>query len=100
MLDSQTREISVSFVEARSRCAILVQDTGSGIDLTEGEALFQPFQRRSTISAERREMGLGGTGLGLTIVRMVANNLNCSVAFVAPKPDYSTAFELSWKWQS
>lgn len=97
MLDTQTKQIDVSFADSRGRRSILVQDTGSGIDLTEGEALFQPFQRRSTISAERRELGLGGTGLGLTIVRMVANNLNCGVAFVQPSTGFATAFELTWK---
>jgi hypothetical protein len=48
------------------------------------------------ISPERRSLGLGGTGLGLTIVRMVATSVNCRVAFVQPEPGFETAFQLSW----
>jgi signal transduction histidine kinase len=41
-------------------------------------------------------MGYGGMGLGLTIVRMLAANLGCKVAFVDPEPGFKTAFRLSW----
>jgi hypothetical protein len=40
---------------------------------------------------------MGGTGLGLTIVEMIAENRNCNVAFVDPGDDWSTSFELSWR---
>lgn len=97
MLDSPKRAILVNHDLRSGRNRIWVQDTGVGIDLDEVERLFRPFERRSDISTERREMGLGGTGLGLTIVRMVANNLDCSVGFVPPAEGYATAFELSWR---
>jgi len=36
-------------------------------------------------------------GLGLTIVRMMANNLGCNVSFVEPDEHFNTAFQLTWK---
>jgi signal transduction histidine kinase len=96
MLDSPVKNVAVtSAVRGRSR-AILVQDTGSGVDLSSAEELFDPFVRKLKISPERRSLGLGGTGLGLTIVRMVATSVNCRVAFVQPEPGFETAFQLSW----
>jgi signal transduction histidine kinase len=73
-LDRSDRRIAVSGYRAGRNAALLVQDTGSGIDLDEAEELFAPFVRRQTISEERRALGAGGTGLGLTIVRMIARN--------------------------
>jgi signal transduction histidine kinase len=96
MLDSDEKRISVSSqVQGRFR-VILVQDTGMGVDLDESEELFQPFVRKQMISLERRQLGLGGTGMGLTIVRMIAQNRNCRVGFVKPDAGFITAFSLSW----
>lgn len=100
MLDADRKAISVQSGTARGRTLIVVEDTGSGVDLEDSEPLFQPFTRRLEISAERRELGLGGMGLGLAIVRMVANNLGCRVRFAEPSRGYSTAFELSWREES
>jgi signal transduction histidine kinase len=95
-LDSAVKSIAVSsLVRGRSR-AVLVQDTGSGVELSSAEELFGPFVRKLNISLERRSLGLGGTGLGLTIVRMVATSLNCRVGFTQPSPGFETAFQLSW----
>jgi signal transduction histidine kinase len=97
MLDSDRKSIKVSYVASGNKNYIYVEDTGRGVDLEHADRLFEPFERRSEISADRRELGLGGTGLGLTIVRMVANNLGCAVGFVRPDEPYRTAFELSWR---
>jgi signal transduction histidine kinase len=96
MLDSDEKKISVSSQVRRRFRVILVQDTGMGVDLDESEELFQPFVRKQIISRERRQLGLGGTGMGLTIVRMIAQNRNCRVGFVKPDDGFSTAFSLSW----
>jgi signal transduction histidine kinase len=96
MLDVRKRLIVVGSRVRRSEHAIIVQDTGVGVDLSSAEELFEPFVRRLKLSPERRALGLGGTGLGLTIVRMIAGSLNCRVGFVRPTRGFSTAFQLSW----
>lgn len=96
MLDSEERRISVSARKNGKEHSILVQDTGSGVDLDEADGLFEPFVRRGEISEERKALGYGGMGLGLTIVRMLARNLGCEVSFTEPDAGFSTAFRLSW----
>ncbi len=78
---------------------ITVEDNGSGVDLVTSEQLFEPFVRRSKISSSRRSLGLGGTGLGLTIVRMIAESRDAKVEFVAPSDSFATALRLSWREQ-
>jgi len=97
MLDSEEHRISVSSREHGRKISVLVQDTGSGVDLKSAEELFEPFTRKLKISQARRALGFGGTGLGLTIVRMMANNLGCKVSFIEPARGFNTAFELAWK---
>lgn len=96
MLDAEVKRIEVSSrIRGRTRM-ILLQDTGSGVDLKSAEDLFKPFVRKLKISPERRALGLGGTGLGLAIVKMLADVLDCKVAFVEPDDGFNTAFQLSW----
>jgi signal transduction histidine kinase len=96
LLDSKTKKISVeSRVHGKNR-AIVVQDNGAGVDLTTADNLFEPFIRKLKISSERRALGLGGMGLGLTIVRMISGGLNCRVRFVKPEDGFRTSFEISW----
>jgi len=97
MLDSEERRISVSSRAHGRSTSILVQDTGAGVDLETAEELFEPFIRKLDISPARRALGFGGMGLGLTIVRMMANNLGCNVSFVEPDEHFNTAFQLTWK---
>lgn len=96
-LDATTPKIEVS-CEIHNRYGYFyVSDNGVGIGDDAAE-LFKPFARRSDISSERRELGMGGTGLGLTIVEMIAESRNCDVAFVNPEdPNWSTTFQLSWR---
>lgn len=97
LLDSEERFIHIGSGAAGARRMLWIQDTGVGVDLEDGNSLFQPFERRLEISPARRQLGLGGTGLGLTIVKMLAEQAGCKVAFVQPSKGYNTAFELSWK---
>lgn len=82
---------------ARQRAALLVSDTGVGVDLSDSRELFKPFVRRLELPADRAELGLGGVGLGLTIVKTVADSLGCAVDFIRPRPPMRTTFELSWR---
>ena len=93
MLDSPRRLLHIS---SRSH-EILIQDTGHGIDLQKADKLFEPFERASEISAERQALGYGGTGLGLTIVRLLADNIGCRVQFVEPHNGFRTAFSIRWR---
>lgn len=96
MVDKKKRVIALSSSETRGKTAILVQDTGVGVDLKEADKLFEPFERRTKISAERRSLAIGGTGLGLTIVRLLSQNLAFSVSFVKPKNYFSTCLKIEW----
>ena len=75
---------------------VRIEDNGSGVDYEQSDHLFEPFTRFITISEERRALGLGGMGLGLTIVRMIANQRHARVSFVKPSPGWATAFLISW----
>ena len=97
MLDSPKRRLHISFRSHEKFREILIQDTGYGINLKDADRLFEPFQRASKISAERKALGYGGTGLGLTIVRLLANNIGCSVQFVDPEDGFKTAFSIRWR---
>lgn len=76
---------------------IRISDVGSGIDLERAGKLFAPFERAQSASDERRSLGLGGMGLGLTIVRMIADQRGCTVGFVEPEPGFGTTFEMRWR---
>lgn len=84
---------------ARAREWLRVSDTGVGLDvpLEESDALFEPFERRLRISDENRSIAMGGQGLGLTIVRMIARHRSSRAAFVQPRPGFSTTLEISWR---
>lgn len=97
MLDTTAKLISVRSDKRGQERSILVVDTGRGVDLKTAEDLFKPFRRRTELSPERRALGLGGTGLGLTIVRMISGSLGCTVAFVSPPEGFETAFKLTWR---
>jgi signal transduction histidine kinase len=89
--------ISAGRVPGRQAAKMVVEDNGIGVDLDDAEILFEPFERRMELSSDRKRLGLGGVGLGLTIVRMIADSVDCKVDFVEPSDDMSTAVEISWK---
>jgi len=97
LVDSKVKLIKVISKKDGRNNEILVEDTGSGIDLKDSDELFKPFVRKMRISPERRALGYGGMGLGLTIVKLVANNIGCEVGFVEPEQGFSTAFCLKWR---
>lgn len=76
---------------------VLIQNTGRSVDLSKSEEYFEPFVRETNVESNRRALGYGGTGLGLTIVDMISNKIGCDVSFVEPEEDFSTALSISWK---
>ena len=88
--------IKVDFVESDSISRVRIQDSGVGADLREAESYFDPFVRKLVIPPARRELAAGGTGLGLTIARMIAKDANADLRFTEPDPPYATAIELQW----
>ena len=97
MLDSPKRLLHISSRSHDKNHKILIQDTGYGINLDNAEKFFKPFERESKISPERKALGYGGTGLGLTIVQLVADNIGCHVRFVEPQKGFKTAFLIQWR---
>ena len=99
MIGSQVRRISCVSDFSNGKHAVYVQDTGAGVRLHDSSDLFKPFVRRLEIPEERKSLGLGGMGIGLTIVKMVADSLDCEVSFVKPTAPFNTAFKISWSGQ-
>lgn len=100
MLDSQQSDIQFrAGRDSRGTEWLRISDTGQGLDvpLSEADELFQPFERRIKISKDKRSIAIGGQGLGLAIVRMIARRRSANVAFVTPEDGFSTTFEIGWR---
>jgi len=84
-------------VRGRGTRAIHVLDTGVGADLEAAPSYFEPFVRGGhPVPPERRARGLGGSGLGLTIVRTIAEAAGATVTFEKPPRGWSTDVALRW----
>ncbi len=97
LVDAENKMIDVSTRTRQSGREILIQNTGVPINLDKAERFFEPFVREINISTPRQRLGYGGTGLGLTIVRMIASSLGCTVEFVIPEKRFNTAVALKWR---
>lgn len=100
MYESPKRFLKIESRRAGMNHVILIQDTGKGVDMTRADELFEPFERGLSISHRRMALGYGGTGLGLTIVRLLCERIGCRVAFVEPTDGFATAFSIEWKESS
>lgn len=97
MEKSTNKEIKILSRSENENREILILDTGCGVDLSSSDELFLPFVRKIYIPPEKRGLGYGGTGLGLTIVKLIANNIGITVRFVKPFDKYKTAFSIRWR---
>jgi signal transduction histidine kinase len=97
-IDSKPALIQIDGGSARNREWLRVQDNGhGGVDLATSSLLFQPFERGTNESRRAKALGLGGSGLGLTIVKMVVDEMRSTVAFEAPDAGWSTSVKISWE---
>jgi len=60
--------VTISLEQAREGVALIVEDTGIGIDPADARRIFEPFVRLD----EGRSRDTGGSGLGLAIARSIA----------------------------
>lgn len=95
-LGEPVRRVLCSLETEKGQHSLRIEDTGVGVDLADPEALFEPFARRLDVDQDYRSLVVGGQGLGLAIVRMIAGSRRCSVAFVPPRDGYATCFEMTW----
>ncbi len=96
MLDEDTRTISCEGGRTGRQAWVRISDRGTGIDWNRSTEYFEPFRRETSISDERKGLGLGGMGLGLTIVRMIADQRRCKVEFLEPQEPWATTFRMIW----
>lgn len=74
---------------------IEVTDSGSGIDESHLEQIFDPFFREK----EALDLGIPGTGLGLAIVKKLAQESQIKLSVVSKK-DVGSTFRLDFPHQS
>lgn len=96
-LEVKPARVAIDGGTSRARGFLRVQDNGLGMDPGQADRLFLPFERGAENSEKVEALGLGGSGLGLTIVRMITDELGCTVAFADPDPGWSTAVRIEWK---
>jgi signal transduction histidine kinase len=75
--------VEVSVAQVSGRAMLRVSDHGSGLAESEREAVFQPFRRA-------RSAGLGGAGLGLSLVRKIARHHGGDVSIEKTGPNGMT----------
>jgi signal transduction histidine kinase len=93
--ETKRKEVIVTSRTRGTIQELLIQDTGVGVDLRDSVRLFDPFERKLE-GVKRNGRTAAATGLGLTIVRMIAESRDVLVSFVEPDEQFSTAFQIAW----
>lgn len=70
---------------------IVVANDGVAVDLDDAEKWFRPFETTTTVVDEMLGQGLG---LGLPIVRAIADDYDSDVRFIRPPSDFATAIQV------
>jgi signal transduction histidine kinase len=96
-LASSTAKVEIVGFESANEGVLWVSDTGVGIDLNDADRMFDAFERRLKVPREQASLAIGGQGLGLAIVRMLAETHKAEVAFVDPEDGYATTFQMKWR---
>lgn len=84
----QLSKIWIGYEESGDSHVFSVSDNGKGLREEDAERIFQPFERPET------SRGVEGSGLGLTIVKEIAEQHGGKV-WVKPLPKRGTAFYIS-----
>lgn len=96
-LESRPGRVVVDGAGSDGTGFVRFQDNGQGgVDLKRADRLFLPFERSGAVTERAVALGLGGSGLGLTIVKMITDEVGCRVGFEEPDPGWSTAIRISW----
>ncbi len=72
---------------------VLIQNTGTGVDLARAETWFSPFE--STTAEVDPVLGQG-MGLGLPITRRMLDDYGAEIAFVSPDSGFATAIKFTF----
>ncbi len=79
-------QVKVTLTRAGADAVVDIEDTGPGVPADKREAIFEAFVQADA-SLTRR---FGGTGLGLTISRLLARRMGGDVALIATSDQGST----------
>lgn len=85
----KSREIDLKLVQRRRQAVIQVRDHGFGLEPEEREKIFEKFYR----APQPEGQAVGGTGLGLTLVKHVAEEHGGSVE-VRSEPGKGSTFSI------
>lgn len=97
-IDTKPALIQIDGGVDKKRRWLRIQDNGhGGVDPATSARLFKPFERGAHDSRRARALGLGGSGLGLTIVKMIIDDVGSTIAFEEPDEGWSTSVRISWE---
>ncbi|HAU53023.1 MAG TPA: histidine kinase, partial [Sphingobacterium sp.] len=86
----QNPQVSVKSMRQGNTVRYDIKDNGIGIDLKEGDKIFEIFARMPNSE------GFEGSGVGLSIVKQIASKLNATI-HVESELDVGTRFSVVFK---
>lgn len=98
-LDAQEAKVRIEGYSEDGEEWLWISDTGVGlgVDLEEAKRFFDAFERKLEVNRDRQSIAIGGSGMGLAIVRILSERHGVTTTFVEPLEGYATTLELWWK---
>ncbi len=90
---TQAGRVSFRASHVREMAIFEIEDTGPGIATADIERIFEPFSRGAHASATAGACASGGTGLGLTIAKMLTDLMGGEMT-VCSQPGAGTLFRV------